>query len=61
MKAHVGADAESGMVHAIKASAASVNPVTEAIALLYGGEIDAFVDGGYKGAHNRPDAKEGVT
>ena len=56
MKAHIGVDAESGLVHTVKATAANANDVTEANALLHGEETDAFGDADYQGAHKRPDA-----
>ena len=60
MKAHIGVDAESGLVHTVKATAANANDVTEANALLHGDETDAFGDAGYQGAHKRPDARADV-
>jgi IS5 family transposase len=60
MKAHIGVDAESGLVHTVKATAANANDVTEANALLHGDETDAFGDAGYQGAHKRPDARVDV-
>ena len=56
MKAHIGADAESGLVHTVRSTAANVNDVVEANSLLHGDESDAFGDAGYQGAHKRPDA-----
>jgi transposase, IS5 family len=61
MKAHIGMDAESGLVHTVKATAANANDVTEANALLHGEETDAFGDAGYQGAHKRPDARANVS
>jgi IS5 family transposase len=61
MKAHIGVDAESGLVHTVKATAANANDVTEANALLHGEETDAFGDAGYQGAHKRPDARANVS
>ena len=60
MKAHIGADAESGLVHTVKGSAANLSDVVEANALLHGQESDAFGDAGYQGADKRPDAAQGV-
>jgi len=60
MKAHIGVDAESGLVHSVKATAANANDVTQANALLHGDETDAFGDAGYQGAHKRPDAPPDV-
>ncbi|MEY2932845.1 MAG: hypothetical protein RL033_3594 [Pseudomonadota bacterium] len=60
MKAHIGVDAESGLVHTVRATSGNVNDVLEANALLHGEETDVFADAGYQGAHKRPDAREGV-
>ena len=60
MKAHIGADAESGLVHTVRGTAANVNDVVEADSLLHGDETDAFGDAGYQGAHKRADAQPGV-
>jgi IS5 family transposase len=61
MKAHIGADADSGLVHTVRGTAANVNDVVEGNSLLHGDETDVFGDAGYQGAHKRPDAKEDVT
>jgi IS5 family transposase len=61
MKAHIGVDAESGLVHTVRGTAANVNDVVEGNSLLHGGESNVFADAGYQGAHKRPDAKEEVT
>ena len=57
MKAHIGVDAESGLVHTVRGTAANVNDVVEANSLLHGQETDVFADAGYQGADKRPDAK----
>ncbi len=56
MKAHIGADAESGLVHRVIGTAANVNDVTQAGALLHGQEMSAFRDAGHRGADKRPEA-----
>lgn len=56
MKAHIGVDADSGLVHTVIGTAANVNDVTQANALLHGEEDEAFGDAGYQGAEKRPDA-----
>ena len=61
MKAHIGVDAQSGLVHTVKGTAANVNDVVEANGLLHGEETNAFGDAGYQGAQKRPDAKADVT
>ena len=60
MKAHVGVDAESGLVHTVRGTAGSVNDVVEANSLLHGEETDAFGDAGYRGVAKRPDAAADV-
>ena len=56
MKAHIGVDAHSGLVHSVVGPAASVNDVTQAGSLLHGEEEAAFGDAGYQGVHKRPEA-----
>lgn len=56
MKAHIGVDAHSGLVHSVAGTAANVNDVTQAGALLHGEEDVAFGDAGYQGVHKRPEA-----
>ncbi len=54
MKAHIGADAESGLVHTVRGTSANVNDVVEANSLLHGEETDAFGDAGYQGVKALP-------
>jgi IS5 family transposase len=56
MKAHIGVDAESGLVHTVIGTAANVSDVTQAGSLLHGDEQVAFGDAGYQGVHKRPEA-----
>ena len=60
MKAHIGVDADSGLVHTVRGTSGNVSDVVEANSLLHGQETDVFADAGYQGAHKRPDAKEDV-
>ncbi len=57
MKAHIGVDAESGLVHSVIGTAANVADVTQAGALLHGEEEVAFGDAGYRGVDKRDEAK----
>ncbi|MEF9417260.1 IS5 family transposase [Ralstonia sp. SM1864_UCD524_TZ4] len=59
MKAHVGVDADSGLVHTVVGTAANVNDVTQAHALLHGEEADVFGDAGYQGVDKR-DETQGI-
>jgi IS5 family transposase len=53
MKAHIGVDADSGLVHSVIGTAANVNDVTQAARLLHGQESDAWGDAGYQGVDKR--------
>ncbi len=53
MKAHIGADAESGLVHTLVTTPANTADVTQAHALLHGDERIAFGDAGYQGVEKR--------
>jgi len=53
MKAHIGVDAESGLVHSVIGTAANVNDVTQAHKLLHGQETDVLADAGYQGVDKR--------
>jgi len=61
MKAHIGVDADSGLVHTVRGTSGHVGDVTEGNSLLHGQETDAFGDAGYQGIDKRPDAKSSVT
>ena len=56
MKAHIGVDADSGLVHTVIGTAANVNDVTQGHGLLHGEESVVFADAGYQGATKRPEA-----
>ena len=58
MKAHIGVDAESGLVHTVIGTAANVNDVTQAQGLLHGDETDVFGDAGYQGVEKREENLE---
>ena len=53
MKAHVGVDADSGLVHTVVGTAAHVADVAQAHALLHGDEKAALGDAGYQGVEKR--------
>ena len=57
MKAHIGVDAESGLVHTVRGTAGHVSDITEGNSLLHGQEKLSFGDAGYKGIQKRPDAR----
>jgi IS5 family transposase len=53
MKAHIGVDVESGLVHTVTTTAANVADVAEVAELLHGKEKSVYADAGYIGAENR--------
>lgn len=53
MKAHIGVDAESGLVHTLVTTAANCHDVTQAHALLHGAERVVYGDAGYQGVEKR--------
>ena len=58
MKAHIGVDSETGIVHSLRTTAANVYDVTGAHGLLHGGETQVWCDAGYKGVHKRDENLE---
>jgi IS5 family transposase len=58
MKAHIGVDAESGLTHTVVGTAANVNDVTQAQALLHGDESEVFGDASYQGVEKRDENLE---
>lgn len=55
MKAHIGVDDDSGLVHHVECTAANVADVTQVHALLHGKELSIHGDSGYTGAQSRPE------
>ena len=53
MKAHIGVDAQSGLVHTVNTTAANVSDITQTHALLHGEETTVFDDAGYQGVEKR--------
>ena len=55
MKAHIGADVDSGLTHTVVTTAANEADVTQVDQLLHGRELTAYGDAGYIGAeaHDR--------
>lgn len=58
MKAHIGVDADSGLVHTVTTTAANAHDITQAHALLHGEEEMVFADSGYRGVHKREEIQE---
>ena len=58
MKAHIGVDSETGIVHSMSTTAANAHDITEAHNLLHGGEVVVWGDAGYQGVHKREENLE---
>jgi IS5 family transposase len=58
MKAHIGVDAESGLVHTATTTAANAHDITQAHALLHGQEEVVFADAGYRGVEKRNEVQK---
>jgi len=61
MKAHIGVDADSGLVHTVIGTAANVNDVTQAAGLLHGKEKHAWGDEGYQRVDKRQELQGSKT
>jgi IS5 family transposase len=61
MKAHIGADADSGLVHTVRGTSGNVHDVVEGSSLLHGEETLAYGDAGYQGIDKRADADQTVS
>ena len=58
IKAHIGVDAVTGMVHSVSTTAANVHDIVEADKLLHGEEETVWGDSGYIGIEKRPEHSE---
>ena len=59
MKAHIGADAASGLVHSVTGTAANVSDISQTHELLHGEENVVHADAGYIGVEMRPEIMGG--
>jgi transposase, IS5 family len=57
MKAHIGIDTGSGLVHTVTATSGNAHDVTQAANLLHGQEHSVHGDAGYQGMGEREDFK----
>src|SRR5512137_2918701 len=55
MKAHIGADRDSKLVHTVVVTAANVADITKTAELLHGEEMQVHADAGYTGVEKRPE------
>jgi len=53
MKAHIGADRDSKLVHTVVVTAANVADITQTVDLLHGAEQQVHADAGYTGVEKR--------
>ena len=58
MKAHIGVDVASGVVHTVVGTAANEADINQTAALLHGQEEAVFADAGYTGADKRPELED---
>jgi len=58
MKAHIGVDVASGVVHTVIGTAANEADINQTASLLHGQEEDVFADAGYTGADKRPEHED---
>lgn len=60
MKAHIGVDADSGLVHTVRCTSGNAHDITQAHRLLHGHEKSVWADAGYQGVEKRPGADPNV-
>ena len=58
MKAHIGVDVASGVVHTVTGTAANEADINQMAAVLHGREEAVFADAGYTGADKRPEHED---
>ena len=61
MKAHIGVDADSGLVHSVHATAANESDVASTHAVLHGQEQRVHADAGYTGVAKRKEIIQAQT
>ena len=55
LKAHIGVDKDSGLVHTLITTSANVSDISQTQLLLHGQEQDVWLDAGYVGIEKRED------
>ena len=58
MKAHIGVDVASGVVHTVVGTAANEADINQSASLLHGQEEAVFADAGYTGVDKRPELED---
>ena len=60
MKAHIGVDKDSGLVHTVTTTAANVSDISQTPNLLHGQESAVWADAGYVGVDKREDMQQAL-
>lgn len=60
LKAHIGVDKESGLVHTLTTTAANVSDISQTPALLHGQESAVWADAGYVGVEKREEMQKAL-
>ena len=58
MKAHIGADDQSGLVHTVLSTAANISDISQTAALMHGAETRMGADAGYVGVTKRAEVQK---
>ncbi|MBB1075266.1 IS5 family transposase [Rhodoferax sp. 4810] len=61
MKAHIGVDADSGLVHTVRCASGNAHDITQAHRLLHGQEKTVWADAGFQGVQKHPGTDSEVT
>ena len=61
MKAHIGVDAKSGLVHRVSGTAASIADIAQTHVSLHGQEKEVYADAGHLGVEKREEIVTGRT
>ena len=61
MKAHIGVDRDSGLVHTVVSTAANVGDISQTPVLLHGQESELWADAGYVGVDKRKDMQTALS
>lgn len=60
LKAHIGADEQSGLVHTVVSTAANVSDISQTANLMHGKEQVVGADAGYVGAQKREEVQQAL-
>lgn len=58
LKAHIGVDRDSGLVHTVTTTAANISDISQTPALLHGQKSEVWADAGYVGVDKREDMQQ---